>query len=117
MDLIKSLSDLRGISGFEYRIADKIADYFRPYVDEVKIDNLGNVIALKKCSKKDAPKIMIEAHCDEDVYKRQALGSSASWQNQNSLKTSFLEDSFRPWALSRFTGCLLYTSRNQRRIL
>ena len=65
IDLIKRLSDLRGVSGFEYRIADKIAEYFRTYADEVKIDNLGNVIALKKCGKENAPKIMIEAHCDE----------------------------------------------------
>jgi len=64
-DLIKSLSDLRGISGFEYRISDKIADLFRPYADEIKTDALGNIIAIKKCGKENAKKIMIEAHCDE----------------------------------------------------
>ena len=50
-ELIKTLSDLRGISGFEYRISDKIADFFRPYADEVKTDRLGNVIAIKRCGK------------------------------------------------------------------
>lgn len=64
-DLIKSLSDLRGISGFEYRISDKISDLFSPYADEIKTDALGNVIAIKKCGKENAKKIMIEAHCDE----------------------------------------------------
>lgn len=63
--LIKELSDLRGISGFEYRISDKIAEYFRPYADEVTTDTLGNVIAVKRCGKENAKKIMIEAHCDE----------------------------------------------------
>lgn len=63
--LIKELSDLRGISGFEYRISDKIAEYFRPYADEVTIDTLGNIIAVKRCGKENAKKIMIEAHCDE----------------------------------------------------
>ncbi|MCC8169347.1 MAG: M20/M25/M40 family metallo-hydrolase [Oscillospiraceae bacterium] len=63
--LIRELSDMRGISGFEYRITDKIAEMFMPYSDEVRIDALGNVIALKECGKKDAPRIMIEAHCDE----------------------------------------------------
>lgn len=63
--LIKELSDLRGTSGFEYRISDKIAEYFRPFADEVTIDTLGNVIAVKRCGKKNAEKIMIEAHCDE----------------------------------------------------
>lgn len=64
-ELIKDLSDLRGISGFEYRISEKIADCFREYSDEVKIDNLGNVIAVKRCGKENAKRIMIEAHCDE----------------------------------------------------
>lgn len=63
--LIKELSDLRGISGFEYRISDKIAEYFRPYADDVAVDTLGNVIAVKRCGKENAKKIMIEAHCDE----------------------------------------------------
>lgn len=63
--LIKQLSDMRGISGFEYRLTDKIAELFIPYADEVRTDALGNVIAVKECGKADAPKIMIEAHCDE----------------------------------------------------
>jgi putative aminopeptidase FrvX len=56
---------MRGISGFEYRMNKKIADLFLPYCDEVRIDRLGSVIAVKHCGKPDAPKIMIEAHCDE----------------------------------------------------
>ena len=64
-DLLKKLSDMRGISGFEYRISDEIADLFRPVCDEVNTDTLGNVIAIKRCGKPDAPKVMIEAHMDE----------------------------------------------------
>ncbi len=56
---------MRGISGFEYRISDKIAELFMQYADEVKTDALGNVIAVKECGKPNAPKIMIEAHMDE----------------------------------------------------
>lgn len=63
--LISELTDLRGISGFEYRIAEKVAEYLRPYSDEIKIDNLGNIIAVKRCGKKNAKSIMIEAHMDE----------------------------------------------------
>lgn len=63
--LIKQLSDMRGISGFEYRISDKIAELFMPYADEIRRDALGNVIAVKECGIKGAPKVMIEAHCDE----------------------------------------------------
>ena len=64
-ELIKKLSDMRGISGFEYRITDKIKEMFEQYCDEVTIDPLGSVIAVKKCGKENAPKLMIEAHCDE----------------------------------------------------
>ena len=63
--LIKQLSDMRGISGFEYRISDKIAELFMRYADEVRTDALRNVIVVKECHKPGAPKIMIEAHMDE----------------------------------------------------
>lgn len=63
--LIKQLSDMRGISGFEYRMNRRIADMFLPYSDEVRIDNLGSVIAFRESGSPNAPKIMIEAHCDE----------------------------------------------------
>lgn len=64
-ELIQTLSDLRGISGFEYRITDKIAQLFEPYADNVTRDALGNITAVKKCGKENAKKIMIEAHTDE----------------------------------------------------
>ena len=64
-ELIKKLSDMRGISGFEHRINNQIKELFMPYSDQVNIDTLGNVIAIKKCDKKDAKKILIEAHLDE----------------------------------------------------
>lgn len=63
--LIKQLSDLRGISGFEYRLNNEIKKMLEPYADEVRTDALGNVIAIKRCGKKNAPSVMVEAHCDE----------------------------------------------------
>ena len=64
-NIIKKLSDLRGASGHEGRINSEIADMFRPYCDEVRIDALGSVIAERKCGKENAPKVMLEAHMDE----------------------------------------------------
>lgn len=64
-ELIKTLSDLRGISGFEYRISEKIETLIKPYVQEIKKDALGNIIAVKRCGKENAKKVMIEAHTDE----------------------------------------------------
>ena len=60
-ELIKLLSDMRGISGFEYRINEEIKKLFASYADDVTIDKLGSVIAVKRCGKKNAKKVMIEA--------------------------------------------------------
>ncbi|MBR4173303.1 MAG: hypothetical protein IKR46_02910, partial [Clostridia bacterium] len=64
-DLIKKLSGLRGISGFEYRINGEIEKQIAPYCDEVKRDALGNVIAVKYSKKPNAKKLLVEAHIDE----------------------------------------------------
>ncbi len=64
-ELIKTLSNMRGISGYEYRINENIKDMLKSYCDDAKIDNLGNIIAVKKCGKENAKKVLIEAHIDE----------------------------------------------------
>ncbi len=63
--LIQHLSDLRGLSGSEYRINREIARLFRPFCDSVETDSLGSVIACRRCGMEGAPRIMIEAHIDE----------------------------------------------------
>ena len=60
-ELIKKLSDMKGISGYENRINEKIKDMLLEVSDNVYIDTLGNVIAEKKCGKENAKKVMIEA--------------------------------------------------------
>ncbi len=45
-------------------MTDQIADMFKNIV-MIKIDSLGSVIAVKRSNKPNAPKLMIEAHCDE----------------------------------------------------
>ncbi len=61
---LKALSEMRGVSGFEYMLNSQIAELFRPYAHEVSINNAGSVIAVKK-AKNPTAKIMLEAHCDE----------------------------------------------------
>lgn len=63
-ETLKKLSNMRGISGFEYRINQEIADMMKPFADEVFIDNCGSVVAVKK-SKNPGARIMLEAHMDE----------------------------------------------------
>ncbi len=62
--LLKILSDMRGVSGFEYMLNEKIAEMMKKFADEVYIDNSGSVVAVKR-SKNPKAKIMLEAHCDE----------------------------------------------------
>ncbi len=64
-ELIQKLSDMRAISGYEYRINQEIKKIIESFCDDAYIDNLGNVVAVKRCGKPDAKKILLEAHCDE----------------------------------------------------
>lgn len=60
--LIKKLTETPGISGFEEKIRELIKNEIEDYVDEVKYDSLGNLIAVKKGGDK---KVMLAAHMDE----------------------------------------------------
>ncbi len=64
-ELIKTLSQLDGVSGHEENITKDIKDIFKKYCHQVIDDNLGNIIGLKKSKCSDAKKVMIEAHMDE----------------------------------------------------
>lgn len=61
-NILKKLVDCPSISGYEENVRDLIKKEIEPYVDEIKIDKIGNLI----CRKGDgSPKIMICAHMDE----------------------------------------------------
>ncbi|MBQ4159297.1 MAG: M20/M25/M40 family metallo-hydrolase [Clostridia bacterium] len=62
---LKKLSASVGVSGFEQELAKEIAALFAPYVDEVRIDALGSVIAHKRAEQPNAIKVMLDAHMDE----------------------------------------------------
>lgn len=62
-DLLKIVSETPGAPGFENRIRDFVIAEVKDLVDELSIDNLGNVIALKKG--KTSKKLMVAAHMDE----------------------------------------------------
>lgn len=63
MELLKKLTGAFGPSGNEDRVAEIIIEEIKPYVDEVKRDRLGNVIAVKKGNGKG--KLMLAAHMDQ----------------------------------------------------
>lgn len=62
--LLKKLTEASGISGNEKEVRNIIIDEIKDYVDEFKIDRLGNIIAHKK-GKSNSKKLMITAHMDE----------------------------------------------------
>ncbi|AWW33082.1 M42 family peptidase [Echinicola strongylocentroti] len=64
--LLKQVCEVAGAPGFEKRIRDLVIQEVTPLVDEVKVDNIGNVIAIKKGSKNpDGKRVMVAAHMDE----------------------------------------------------
>lgn len=42
-------------SGFERPMAQAAAELLRPVMDEVKIDKMGSVVAVRRCGKENAP--------------------------------------------------------------
>ncbi len=61
--LLAEICEVAGAPGHEQRVREIVLREVRPLVDEIKIDNMGNVVAIKK-GKKDK-KVMIAAHMDE----------------------------------------------------
>ena len=41
---LKELCQISGVSGDEERVADFIIDKIRPYVDDISVDIMGNVV-------------------------------------------------------------------------
>ncbi len=65
-DLIRTLVEAFGPSGFEDPVRDLIRPLVEPYADEVSVDALGNLIVRKHATGNlDPLKVMIAAHMDE----------------------------------------------------
>lgn len=64
-DLIQKLVETSSPSGYEANIRNVIQEELTPYVDEIKIDNLGNLIARKGQKTKKGKTILLAAHMDE----------------------------------------------------
>jgi len=61
-ELLRKLSNAHGISGYEGNVKEIIKNEIANYVDEIREDTLGNIIAVKEG---ESPSIMIAAHVDE----------------------------------------------------
>jgi putative aminopeptidase FrvX len=63
IELIRTLTETYGPAGNETRIRQVLRDMVKDKVDELKVDALGNLIALRKG--KGGKKVMLAAHMDE----------------------------------------------------
>lgn len=61
--LLKQICETPGVSGFEQAIRALILSELQELVDEVSVDNMGNIIAVKKGE--EDKRVMIAAHMDE----------------------------------------------------
>ena len=61
-DMIKKLTEEYGPSGSENKVTEIIKKEIAPFVDEVKLDKMGSLVATKKG---DGAKVMLAAHMDE----------------------------------------------------
>lgn len=64
ISLLKDICEIAGAPGFEQRIRNLVIDEVTSLVDDVSIDNMGNVTTLIK-GKDSSKKIMVTAHMDE----------------------------------------------------
>ncbi len=64
LNLLKKYQNTFSVSGYESELASLICDDLKDRVDDIRIDNLGNVIALRK-GKDSSKRVMIATHMDE----------------------------------------------------
>lgn len=62
-DLLRRLCETPGIAGREDQVRDLVIEELRPLTDEITVDTMGNVAAVKKG--KGGPRVMLAAHMDE----------------------------------------------------
>jgi putative aminopeptidase FrvX len=63
--LLEELCAIHAVSGREDAMTAFVRDRIRPLVDEVSVDNLGNVVGILKGSKYPETRLMLQAHMDE----------------------------------------------------
>ena len=71
LELLRALSNAAAVSGDEGAVRKLVLEAIRPHVDEVHVDALGSVLAVKRAAKGrsakggSAPRLLLAAHMDE----------------------------------------------------
>ena len=65
---LKELLETPSPSGFEAPVQEVVRRFATPFADEVRSDRHGNLIAIRRATKKsneEAPRVMLAGHCDQ----------------------------------------------------
>lgn len=62
---LKSLSNGNGVSGDESAVRKIVIDLIRDYVDDLRVDTIGNILAVKRARGAAKLRVMLDAHMDE----------------------------------------------------
>ena len=65
ISLLSKICEIPGAPGNEDQVRDFVIEEITPFVDDITVDNMGNIIAVKKSGKSGAKKLMSAAHMDE----------------------------------------------------
>jgi len=75
VDLLKRLTEANGVSGNENEVRELIRQEVEGLADEIKVDRIGNLIAVKK-GKSNSKKVMLAAHMDEVGFIISGIGDN-----------------------------------------
>ena len=65
LKLLENLCNAIAVSGDEGEVRKIVLEEIKPHADEVRVDALGNVLAIKQGSGKKRVRVMLDAHMDE----------------------------------------------------
>ncbi|HXF83768.1 MAG TPA: hypothetical protein VNK49_00105 [Anaerolineales bacterium] len=65
LKLLEKLCNAIAVSGDEGEVRAIVLEEIKPFVEEVRVDALGNVLAIKPGRGKKRPRVMLDAHMDE----------------------------------------------------
>jgi putative aminopeptidase FrvX len=65
LSLLERLCNAVAVSGDEGEVRQIVLEEVRPHADEVRVDALGNVLAIRRARSGDGLRVMLAAHMDE----------------------------------------------------
>ncbi|HRF95401.1 MAG TPA: hypothetical protein PLZ51_09405, partial [Aggregatilineales bacterium] len=65
MQYLQALSEAVGVSGNEEAVRKIVLEAISGHVENIRIDPMGSITALKRGKGKNLPRVMLAAHMDE----------------------------------------------------